>query len=289
MLKFRIIARCDIRNDRLIRRVRCEGVRPVGDPQTHATACADAGADELLFNDCVASLYGRNGLSDMVDRVTTDVFIPVTVAGGIRTEDDVRMMLNSGADKIAINTAAIENPSVIDRLATKFGSSTISLQLDAKRRNGGWEAFCGGARTETGRCAVEWAREAVARGAGEIVATSIDHDGRAVGVDVPLLRALATLPVPVVISGGFRAADDAAHAYHAGASGIALSSALHHNVSQLISIKQHLAASGVPVRCESSFCAYSATSALSRGLAGKSADSETLISSSRESPTAPAT
>ncbi len=230
----------------------------MGDPQTHATACADAGADELLFNDCVASLYGRNGLSDIVDRVTTDVFIPVTVAGGIRTEDDVRAMLNSGADKIAINTAAIENPGIIDRLATKFGSSTIVLQLDAKRRGNGWEAFCGGARNETGRCAVEWAREAVSRGVGEIIATSIDHDGRAVGIDVPLLRALAPLPVPVVISGGFRNADDAACAYRAGASGIALSSWLHHNVPQLTSTKQHLAASGVPIRCDAS----------SRGLAG---------------------
>lgn len=251
MLKFRLIARLDIRNDGLIRRIRCEGVMPAGHPGRHATALAHHGADELYFLDCVASLYGRGGVAGIVDATTKEVFVPVTVAGGIRTEVDVREMLNAGADKVCVNTAAVERPGLIDELSKKFGSSTICLQLDVKRDGCRWSVRTHGARTDAGRDAIEWATEAVDRGVGEIVATSIDRDGLGKGMDIDLLGELAHLPVPVVLGGGFSGAADAHKCWRSQASGVSICSALYSNALKLENIKHQLAMSGVPVRCES--------------------------------------
>lgn len=262
MLKFRIIARMDIRNDRLIKTVKCEGVRQVGDPQEFVSLYDADGVDEFYFNDCVASLYGRNSLHDVIDRASVRAFCPVTVAGGVRGEDDVRALLNSGADKVAINTAAVEDPSLIDRLATKFGSSTIVLQLDAKRAVFGWEARTNGGRQATGRNAVEWAREAAERGVGEIVATSVDREGTRQGLEIGLGEALSHLPVPVVLAGGYRSPADAVAAYRAGCSGVAIAGAIHYRRETVVSIKQNLEQSGVPIRCASWLPAPVASSAL---------------------------
>ncbi len=225
---------------------------PAGNPGQHATACADHGADELYFLDCVASLYGRGGVAGIVDETTKEVFVPVTVAGGIGSEIDVREMLNAGADKVCVNTAAVERPALIDELAKRFGSSTIGLQLDAKREGSGWAVRTHGSRTDAGRDAVAWAREAVDRGAGEIIATSIDRDGLGKGMDIALLEALAPLPVPVVLGGGFSCADDAHQCWRTQASGVSICSHLYSDVLKLKNIKHQLAMSGVPVRCESS-------------------------------------
>lgn len=251
MLKFRIIARMDIRNDRLIKTVKCEGVRPIGDPQEFVDLYDLSGIDEFYFNDCVASLYGRNSLHDVIKAATRRAFCPVTVAGGVRSEEDVRSLLNSGADKVAINTAAVEEPGIIDRLATKFGSSTIVLQLDAKRHAEGWEARTHGGRQATGRDAVAWAKEASARGAGEIIATSIDREGTRQGLEIALGEALSQLPVPVVLAGGYRASADAAAAHRSGCAGVAISGALHFQIETVISIKDFIERAGVPVRVDS--------------------------------------
>lgn len=260
-LAFRIIARLDIRNDRLIKPVRCEGVRPVGDPAEFIRRYDAEGIDEVYLHDAVASLYGRNALAGLIDAATEHAFVPVCVAGGIRSEDDVRELLNAGADKVAVNTAAVEDPGLIDRLATRFGSSTIVLQLDAKRTGDGWEARTHGARQRSGRCAVAWAREAVNRGVGEVVATGIDHEGVGRGFDIRLVEQLAPLPVPVVVSGGFAGPQDAVAAYEAGAQGVAVAGALHYSRVALADIRNTLQQHGVPVRCASSSLAPMGSSA----------------------------
>jgi len=252
MLKFRIIARMDIRNDHLIKTIRCEGVRTIGDPAEFIKRYDDDGIDELYFNDCVASLYGRNTIHSVVEYATANAFCPVTVAGGVRSEEDVRALLNAGADKIALNTAAIENPGLIDRLALRYGSSTIVLQLDAKRTDRGWEARTHGSRQGTWRDAIAWAREAVDRGAGEVVVTSVDREGTSQGPDIALAAALSGLPAPVVLAGGFRSPQAILDAYGAGISGVAIAGALHYRTWTAGGIKRELSALGVPVRLQNS-------------------------------------
>lgn len=251
-LTFRVIARLDIRNEHAIQPIQREGVRPIGDPQKMIARYDTATADEFFLCDCVASLYGRSSLYPLVLWMTEHAFCPVTVAGGIARGDDVRALLNAGADKIAINSAALANPKLLDDLVERFGSSTIALQLDAKRHPViGWVAYTHGGRQHSGRDAISWAREAVQRGVGEVIVTAIDKDGMQRGMDFELLAALADLPVPVVLSGGCATADDAFSAYQAGASGVAIGAALHKNQLSIPAIKQHLKRLGVPVRCES--------------------------------------
>lgn len=247
-LKFRLIARLDVRNEYLISRVRFEGVRKVGDPAEFAKRYDAQGIDEILYLDAVASLYGRNGLHQLVSDSTDRAFVPLSVGGGIRCRDDCRRLFDSGADKIAINTASVERPDIVTELAEKFGSQAVVLQLDAKRKNGGWEAYCDGGREPTGRDAIEWAWEAVDRGAGEILVTSIDHEGTRAGFDVELLEHLAPVPVPLVCSGGFGAPHHAIEAYEAGASGVAIASALHYGKTTIKEIRQELSEAGIAVR-----------------------------------------
>lgn len=247
-LKFRIIARLDIRNNNLIKTIHCEGVRKVGNPAEFIKRYDDDGIDELYFNDCVASLYGRNSLHSIVDNSTRDAFCPVTVAGGVRTEEDVRELLKAGADKVAINTAAVEDPDIIDRLARRFGSSTIVLQLDCKRVAEGWEARTHGGRQASGRDAVAWAGEAVERGVGEIMATSIDREGTRQGTETAIAEALSHLSVPLVLGGGYRSPVSAVEAYRAGASGICIAGELHYRRDTVANIKKALAQQCIPVR-----------------------------------------
>lgn len=274
MLKFRIIARMDIRNEYLIKTVKCEGVRKVGNPGEFIRTYDRNMIDEVLLYDTVASLYERNTLRDIIEAASEFAFCPITVGGGIRSIEDVRVLLSSGADKVAINTAAIHDPSLINALSHKYGSSTISLQLDAKLRcrdrnisaeslaadgnmkldckkpdrNSWYEAMTNGARQATGRDALEWAEEAVERGVGEIIVTAIDREGTGRGIDVELIRGLSHLPVPIVASGGYGAPADAVAAHKAGASGVAIAGNLHYGREMIANIKQQLAASGVPVR-----------------------------------------
>ena len=249
MLTFRLIARLDIRNTRLIKTVRCEGVRPVGDPAEYARRYDKEGIDEILYLDVVASLYGRSGLYDLLDRTTLDVFTPVTAGGGIRSVADAGKLLRSGADKIAVNTGAIKRPELITELAEKFGSQAVVVQIDAKRKGNGWEAYCDGGREATGRDCLVWAREAVWRGAGELLVTSIDREGTGHEYDLALgFRLCSDIGIPIVLSGGFGRAEHAVDAAKLGVSGIAIAGALHYDRVKLRDIREALHRANIPVR-----------------------------------------
>lgn len=254
VLKKRLIARLQVKAPNLVKTVRLEGLRVVteyrGDPYLHARRYDIQGIDEILFLDIVASLYGRNHLADLLELTTKEVFCPVTVAGGIRSVDDAQALFRAGADKIAVNTAAIDRPELITELAEKFGSQAVVLQLDAKETGDGWEAWCDGGRRPTGRDAVGWARMASERGGcGEIVVTSIDQEGTGSGCDLDLTRRLAdTVSVPVVASGGVGTAAHVVEVMEAGADGVAIGHALHEKITMLDSLRYALNEANIPVR-----------------------------------------
>ncbi len=201
----RIIARLDIKGANLIKGIHLEGLRVVGDPQVHAEKYYNDGADEIIYMDTVASLYGRNNLLDVVTRATEHVFVPMTVGGGIRSVEDARALLRAGADKIAINTAAVKDPSLITKISDVWGSSTIVLSIEAKQTAPGkWEAYTDNGRERTGLDVVQWAEQGAQLGAGEIFLTSVDQEGTKNGFDCQLVSAVTKLvDVPVVASGGF--------------------------------------------------------------------------------------
>lgn len=249
-LTFRLIAKLDIRNEHLIKTVRLEGVRKVGDPAEYASRYDAEGIDEIIYMDAVASLYGRNSLGDLVFSTAEECFVPVTVCGGIDSVGCARDLLRLGADRLAVNTAAIKRPELITELANKFGSQAVVLQLDAKRKNGSWEAYCDGGRQPTAKSAVLWARDAVAAGAGEILLTSIDFEGTRMGVDYELCSTVAkAVRVPVVLAGGVGSAVHVVEAAKAGASGVAMAGVLHYNRVSLTEMRGALREAGVAVRC----------------------------------------
>ena len=205
MARIRIIPRLDIKGPNLIKGIRLEGLRVVGDPHEFALRYYEQGADELVFMDIVASLYQRNNLTDIIARAANRVFIPITVGGGIRSIGDVNTLLRSGADKVAINTAAIARPALITEVSKRYGAQCMVLSVEAKQNGPGrWEAYTDNGREHTGLDVVEWIERAVALGAGEILLTAIDKEGTRKGLDLNLLRAVAArVEVPVIISGGF--------------------------------------------------------------------------------------
>lgn len=203
MRNLRLIARLDVKMNHLIKGVQMEGWRKVGDPAVFAQAYADAGADELLFMDVVASLYERNNLQDTVREVASNVFIPMTVGGGIRSVDDVSALLACGADKVAINTAATRNPDLITQISEKFGSQATVVSIEVVHDSGRWNVMTDNGRNHTGLEAVEWAQKAEQHGAGEIILTSINKDGGGKGYDLDLTKAVCdAVSIPVVASGG---------------------------------------------------------------------------------------
>ena len=250
MAGLRIIPRLDIKGPDLIKGIRLEGLRVVGDPHTFALRYYEAGADELVFMDIVASLYQRNSLSSIIARAANQIYIPITVGGGIRTLGDVDNMLRSGADKVAINTAAIARPGLITEVAQRFGAQCMVLSVEAKRTGPGrWEAYTDNGREHTGRDALEWIDEAVGRGAGEVLLTAVDQEGTRKGLDIELLEAVnRKVNVPVIISGGFGDVQDLKRASDVGASGIAIADALHWQRTTLARIKQQAHALGLEVR-----------------------------------------
>jgi len=201
----RIIARLDIKGANLIKGIHLEGLRVVGDPQVHAEKYYNDGADEIIYMDTVASLYGRNNLLDVVTRATEHVFVPMTVGGGIRSVEDARALLRAGADKVAINTAAVKDPSLVTKISDVWGSSTIVLSIEAKQTAPGkWEAYTDNGRERTGLDVVQWAEQGAQLGAGEIFLTSVDQEGTKNGFDCQLVSAVTKLvDIPVVASGGF--------------------------------------------------------------------------------------
>jgi cyclase len=247
----RIIARLDIKGPNLVKGIHLEGLRVIGDPHEHANLYYEQGADELIYVDSVASLYGRNSLLDVVERTARDVFIPVTVGGGVRGTDDIRALLNVGADKVAINTAGIRNPEFITEAARTFGSQCIVVNVEAKQQpSGGWEAYTDNGRERTGVDAVVWARRAVQLGAGELLLTSVDREGTRSGFDLALTREIAdSVSVPVIACGGAGSASHVAEAVQLGhADAVAVASVLHYRKETISSIKSHLVSRGISVR-----------------------------------------
>lgn len=243
----RLIPRLDIKGDNLVKGIHLEGLRVLGKPEAFARLYYDHGADELMYQDVVASLYGRNGLTEMVTKTATGIAIPLTVGGGLRTMEDLRRMLCAGADKVAINTAAIARPEFITEAANALGSSTVVVAIEAiKERNGTYLAYTDNGREHTGINAVAWAEQAVARGAGEIFVTSVDREGTGEGIDVALVSAIAEkVSVPVVAHGGVGTPEHAVAAVEAGADAICLASLLHYTeAARLFSADQQSSSEG---------------------------------------------
>lgn len=250
MAKVRLVARLDIKGPNLIKGVHLEGLRVLGDPQQFARDYYEQGADELIYIDIVASLYGRSKLTEIVRRAAHDVFVPMTVGGGVRSVDDVRDLLRAGADKVAINTAAVRRPELITEVSRRFGSQCMVLSIEAKQQNDGrWEVFTDCGRERSGVDAVEWARRGVELGAGEILVTSIDREGTRKGFDVALTRAItAAVTVPVIASGGYGQPGDLAAVVAAGADAVAVADALHYKRTTFAELRQAAGSAGIPVR-----------------------------------------
>lgn len=249
MSNVRLIARLDIKGPNLIKGVHLEGLRVVGDPQEYARRYYEQGADELLYIDIVASLYGRSKMTEIVRRAARDVFVPMTVGGGIRSIDDVRDLLRAGADKVALNTAAVARPELVSEVARRFGSQCMVLSIEAKRRTGGWEVYTDCGREHSGRDAVEWARQGVALGAGEILVTSIDQEGTRKGFDIELTQAIvAAVDVPVIASGGYGKPAHLGEVCAAGADAVAFADVLHYGRETIPQLRASARSMNIPVR-----------------------------------------
>jgi imidazole glycerol-phosphate synthase subunit HisF len=247
----RIIPRLDIKGPNLIKGIHLEGLRVVGDPHAFALDYYQQGADELVFMDIVASLYQRNNLTEIIKRAADQIFVPITVGGGIRSLDDVRTLLHSGADKVAINTAAIARPALITEVSQRFGAQCMVLSVEAKRRpaGDGWEAFTDNGREHTGLDVADWVEQAVALGAGEVMLTSVDQEGTRKGFDIDLLHAVARrVQVPIIASGGYGRPEDLMAAATTGASGIAVADALHWKRTTVRELKSQARLGGLEVR-----------------------------------------
>lgn len=247
----RIIPCLDVKNGRVVKGVSFVDLRDAGDPVECAAAYDRAGADELVLLDITATHEGRGTMMDIVERVAKTVFIPFTVGGGIRTTDDFKELLRAGADKISVNSAAVRNPDLINEAAEKFGSQCVVCAIDAKRReNSGWEVHLNGGRIPTGIDAVEWAKEAYKRGAGEILLTSMDCDGQKNGYDIELTHAVSTaVGIPVIASGGAGKKEHFYDAFTKGAADAVLAASLFHfNELPIPELKKYLRENGVSVR-----------------------------------------
>lgn len=257
MRRLRLVARLDIKGPNLIKGVHLEGLRIVGDPGEFALRYYEAGADELIYMDTVASLYGRNNLSDIVSTAAREIFVPMTVGGGIRSLEDVRILLRAGADKVAVNTAAINRPELITEIARRFGSQCVVLSVEAKRSPAGtWEALTDNGREHTDLDVVEWCKRGYQLGAGEILLTSVDQEGTRRGFDIELTKAVTlAVPIPVIASGGMgSAADLVVLCEQAKPDAVAMADILHYDRVSLPDIRAAAIAAGLPVRAQSEMC-----------------------------------
>jgi cyclase len=248
----RIVVCLDVDHGRVVKGVRFQDLRDVGDPAELAQRYEAEGADEVVFLDISASHEGRATLLDTVRRTAETLFVPLTVGGGIRTPDDMRAALNAGADKVAVNTAALERPQLIADCSRRFGAQCVVVAIDAKRAGrdqAKWSVFTHGGRRDTGRDAVAWAKEAAQLGAGEILLTSMDADGTQDGYDLALTQAVAAaVPIPVVASGGCGRASDMADAFQAGADAALAASLFHDRQATVAEAKVQVSQAGWPVR-----------------------------------------
>ncbi len=249
MLTRRIIPCLDVKDGRVVKGVRFQELRDAGDPVEQARAYGAAGADELCFLDISASLEARGTLVQLVESVARELAIPFAVGGGVRSVADAEKLLRAGADKVSVNTAALADPSLITGVAKLAGSQSAMIAIDAKARGPGWEVRSHGGTRGTGRDLIEWAREAVDRGAGEILLTSMDHDGVKRGFALEMLGAVtAAVPVPVIASGGAGQASHFADAFEAGAAAALAASVFHFGTLSVSEVKQACAARGFPMR-----------------------------------------
>jgi cyclase len=251
MLKVRVIPCLDVKDGRVVKGVNFVALRDAGDPVEQARAYDGAGADELMFLDITASHEGRGTILDVVARTADVCFMPLSVGGGIRTVEDARRLLLAGADKVSVNTAAVENAGLVAAMADAFGSQAVVVAVDAKaREGGGWSVFTYGGRTDTGLDVIEYAAQAVERGAGEILLTSMDRDGAKIGYDTALLRAVSSaVSVPVIASGGAGSVQHMIEAVQdGGADAVLAASIFHFGEVRIGEAKAAMAAAGIPVR-----------------------------------------
>jgi cyclase len=245
----RVIPCLDVDGGRVVKGVGFVDLRDAGDPVELAARYDGAGADELVLLDITATSDKRDTVVELARRAADEVFIPFTIGGGIRSVDDAQAVLDAGSDKISVNSAVLARPELIDELARTFGAQCVVLAIDAKADGAGWQAFVAGGRTPTGRDAVQWAREGVERGAGEILLTSMDRDGTNHGYDLALTAAVAdAVGVPVIASGGAGELSHLVDAIGAGADAVLCASIFHYGHYTVADVKRHLAAAGVAVR-----------------------------------------
>ena len=249
MLTRRIIPCLDVKDGRVVKGVRFQELRDAGDPVEQARAYGSAGADELCFLDISASLEARGTLVRLVEQVARELNIPFTVGGGVRSVADAETLLRAGADKVSMNTAALAHPGLITQVARLAGSQSAMVAVDAKARGSGWEVHSHGGTRGTGRDLIEWVREAVDRGAGEVLLTSMDHDGTGSGFATVMLEAVtAAVPVPVIASGGAGQPEHFADAFDAGAAAALAASVFHYGTCSISAVKEACAARGFPMR-----------------------------------------
>jgi imidazole glycerol-phosphate synthase subunit HisF len=250
MLSKRIIACLDVRDGKVVKGVKFEQLRDAGDPAALAARYNREGIDEIVILDVTATLEARRALARTIQAVAREIFLPLTVGGGIRTEQDAAAAIDAGADKVSLNTAAIRDPSLITRLSSRYGSQAIIVAIDAKREHGRFAVYARSGTTEAARDAAEWAREAVDRGAGEILLTSIDRDGTKSGFDCELTAAVSeAVPVPVIASGGAGTFEHFADVFTRGRADAALAASIFHfNEKSVGELKQFLATRGIAVR-----------------------------------------
>ena len=244
----RIIPCLDVKDGRVVKGVNFVGLVDAGDPVEIAKRYNEEGADELCFLDITASHLERDTIVDVVGRVARELFIPLTVGGGIRTIDDISRLLNVGCDKISLNSAAIKNPNLIDEAANKFGSQCVVVAIDAKKTGEGYSVFINGGRLDTGKDALAWAKEAQERGAGEILLTSMDCDGVKNGFELNLTRIFSALDIPVIASGGAGNMEHFKDAFLAGADACLAASIFHFREIEIKALKTYLREQGIEVR-----------------------------------------
>ncbi len=251
MSNIRLIARLDIKGPNLIKGIHLEGLRVMGLPNEHALRYYLQGVDELIYMDCVASLYGRNHLGNIIKAAAKDIFVPMTVGGGIRSVEDATDILREGADKVAVNTAAVANPSLIDKIAQRFGSQCMVLSIEAKQVGvDSWEVYTDNGRERTNMDVIEWARLGVELGAGEILLTSVDKEGTRKGFDIALVKAVSEeVDVPIIASGGMGKVEDFLTVVNEGyADAVAMADILHYKRAEISDIRKVAKKAGLRVR-----------------------------------------
>lgn len=250
-MTIRLIARLDIKGVNLIKGIHLEGLRVIGSPNESALRYYQQGADELLYMDTVASLYGRNHLGDIVRSAAENIFVPMTVGGGIRSVEDAMQILRSGADKVAVNTAAVANPQLITDIARRFGSQCMVLSVEAKQiASGRWQVYTNNGRERSGLDVVDWVKRGVSMGAGEILLTSVDREGTRKGFDLDLVRAVSSeVSVPVIASGGMGKLEDMLNVVrNGGADAVAVADILHYKRAEIGDLREYARVAGLGVR-----------------------------------------